>query len=424
MTHSEQSRKWTASMDLWMILAAVAIATLLIVIATEAQTQTFTVLHTFTGGADGGSPYAGLTQDSAGNFYGTTAYGSHVGSTCPYGCGVVFKISHIGEGWVLNPIYTFQGGDDGANPLAAVVIASDGSLYGTTSAGGEGSCSNEFGGEGCGTVFRLQPQPHACASFQCPWIETVLYRFTGAADGATPGYGNLLFDQAGNIYGAATYGGLNRENCPTGCGVVYELTHSSQGWTENVLYSFTAGNDGENPFSGLIFDSAGNLYGTNFSNTAYELIPSQSGWSEQTLTRDLFEPYGGVVFDSVGNLYGGDLFGGEGGGSVYQLTPGSSGWMYHLLFSFNYGSGPADSLYSIPAATSMALQRSTLTRARSSSCRRRTADGTSTTFTYSIPTTAPFRSARSYATATATFSAPLRRALTTMESATASLAVG
>jgi hypothetical protein len=129
---------------------------------------------------------------------------------------------------------------DGANPLAAVVIASDGSLYGTTAAGGEGSCSG-FGENGCGTVFRLQPQPHACASFLCPWTETVLYRFAGGSDGATPGYGNLLCDQAGNICGAASYGGLNGENCPTGCGVVYELIHSSQGWTENVLYSFYLG---------------------------------------------------------------------------------------------------------------------------------------------------------------------------------------
>ncbi len=153
-----------------------------------------------------------------------------------------------------------------------------------------------------------------------------------------------MFDQAGNLYGAATYGGLDGRDCPSGCGAVYELTHSSQGWTENVLYSFTSGNDGANPFSGLIFDSAGNLYGTNYFGVVYELTPSQSGWSEQTLSRGLVEPYGGVVFDAEGNLYGGDQFGGDGEGSVYELTPGNDGWMYSLLFSFNYGQGPFDSL--------------------------------------------------------------------------------
>ena len=315
--------------------------------AQPAQAQTYTILHTFTGGGDGGAPYAGLTQDRAGNFYGTTTYGGRVTSTCPIGCGVVFKLSHVGEGWILNPIYTFQGGDDSANPLAAVVIASDGSLYGTAGAGGGSACNGYFlYGVGCGTMFRLQPQPRACASVQCPWTETVLYRFSGGSDGATPGFGNLLFDSAGNLYGAATYGGLNSRDCTTGgCGVVYQLTHSSQGWTENVLYSFIGGNDGQAPFSALIFDRAGNLYGTNYAGVLYELTPSQSGWSEQTVCRCLIEPYGGAVFDSAGNLYGGDQFGGDNGtGSVYELTPGNSGWSYNLLFSFNYGQGPEDSL--------------------------------------------------------------------------------
>ena len=319
----------------------------LIFLSVIAHAQTYTILHTFTGYADGGSPFAGLTQDSAGNFYGTTTYGGRVSSTCPAGCGVVFKLTHSGAGWILNPIYTFQGGDDGANPFAAVVIASDGTLYGTTGAGGSSGCPSYFyGGNGCGTVFRLQPQSHACAAFECPWIETVLYRFTGGSDGATPGFGNLLFDSTGNLYDAATYGGVKGGDCLSlGCGVVYELVRSSQGWTEKVLHSFTAGKDGLAPYSGLIFDSAGNLYGTNYDGVVYELTPSQSGWSEQNVYAGIVAPYGGVVFDSAGNLFGGDQFGGENGsGSVYQLTPGSNGWSYNLLFSFNYSQGPEDSL--------------------------------------------------------------------------------
>ncbi len=336
-----------SGLDVCIGLIALSGAMFLLFAATQAQAQTYTVLHAFTGGADGGGPYAGLTQDRAGNFYGTTTFGGHVSSACPYGCGVVFKLSHIGEGWVLNPIYTFQGGNDGANPFAAVVIATDGTLFGTTGLGGGDGCNDYFyfGGVGCGTVFRLQPQPRACPSVQCPWIETVLYRFTGGSDGATPSYGNLLFDSAGNLYGAATSGGLDRY-FPMGAGVVYELTHSSEGWTENVIYNFSAGNDGAYPFSGVIFDSAGNLYGTNFFGAVYELTPSPSGWSEQTLySLGASEPYGGVVFDSVGNLYGGDQFGGDmGNGEVYELSPGNSDWSYNLLYSFGYGQGPFDSL--------------------------------------------------------------------------------
>src|SRR5215472_5080228 len=110
--------------------------------------QTYTVIHDFTGGGDGEAPYTGLTIDAAGNLYGTTVAGGNNGS------GVIFKLKRGGSGWQLTPIYTFTGGADGASPQGRVAIAADGTLYGTTSAGGG---PMGCGGPGCGTVFRLRP---------------------------------------------------------------------------------------------------------------------------------------------------------------------------------------------------------------------------------------------------------------------------
>ncbi len=161
----DHGRKSSTRIDLWMTLAAVAIATLLIVIATQAHAQTLSIVHTFTGGGDGGVPYAGLTVDQGGNFYGTTSAGG-------LGCGTVFKLSHAGAGWILSTLYKFQGGNDGCYPYARVVFGPDGLLYGTTSDYG---VSGEYG-----TVFSLQPSASACRSASCPWTKTVLYHFTAA----------------------------------------------------------------------------------------------------------------------------------------------------------------------------------------------------------------------------------------------------
>src|SRR3974390_1164117 len=107
--------------------AALAIATVLaltVVLSQSAQTQTFKVLHTFTNGADGAVPYAALTMDQAGNFYGTTTQGGSNGN------GTVFMLSKKGSNWIFNPLYMFAGGNDGSQPWAGVIIGQDGSLYG------------------------------------------------------------------------------------------------------------------------------------------------------------------------------------------------------------------------------------------------------------------------------------------------------
>jgi len=287
------------------------------------QAQTLTVLHTFTGGADGYEPFAGVTLDQQGRIYGTTySGGSHE-------AGVVYRVVRGGEGWVLSPIYTFGSLDhDGSTPLSRVVFGPGGLLYGTTNYGGA---------ENQGTVFSLRPPAAACKTALCPWEETILYSFTGGADGAGPEYGDLIFDQAGNIYGT-TFGGGS-----SGDGVVFKLTPSGGGWTESVIWSFTGGSDGGGLFGGVIFDSAGNLYGTTTFDgghgygTVFELSPTQSGWSETTLysfTGEYGYGSGGLIIDARGNLFGitGLLEGGI--SAAYELTPQNGGWSFKLLQNF------------------------------------------------------------------------------------------
>jgi len=318
------------------------------VIAVHAQT--FTVIHSFSG-PDGAAPVAGLTMDAAGNLYGTAQGGGYTGGSCGTGgCGTVFKLKHEGSGWIFNPLYTFTG-PDGGGPSARVVIGPDGSLYGTTVAGGT---ANQ------GTVFKLSPPPSACKAALCPWTETVLYSFLGGSDGEQPLFGDLVFDQEGNIYGTTPSGGM--PNCYpfnpiSGCGVVYELTPSNGGWTESILYRFQGEgtNDGGVPFAGLIFDTAGNLYGTTtfggfcLCGAVYKLTPSEGGWTESVVFtfagQQGSEPKGGLIFDQAGNLYGVTFQGGE----VYQLTPSNGAWTLNELYYFNVRQGSSAKLAMDPA---------------------------------------------------------------------------
>ncbi|MGO9563845.1 MAG: choice-of-anchor tandem repeat GloVer-containing protein [Candidatus Korobacteraceae bacterium] len=178
---------------------------ILLVAAIAAQAQTFTVLHEFTGGTDGSGPYSTLVMDHSGNLYGIATYGAHSGCGIypGVGCGIAFKLEHKGTGWVFYPLYGFTGSPDGANPVGSLTIAPDGTLYGTTNDGGAGGdCTDTWGRIGCGTVFHLQPPPNFCASFLCPWTETTLYRFTGGDNGNDP-WAGVVLDGAGNLYGTA-----------------------------------------------------------------------------------------------------------------------------------------------------------------------------------------------------------------------------
>jgi len=343
-------RATTVALSLAFMLVLIAVAT------QPAQAQTYTLLHSFAGGATGANPYGGLSLDAFGNLYGTTTSGGSTSGNCAAlgGCGLVFKLAYKGSGWILTPLYDFQGGNDGATPYARVVLGPDGILYGTTQQGGGSGC----GGDGCGTVFSLRPPPNVCQSVFCYWTETVIYRFTGGSDGAVPGNGDLHFDAVGNIYGTTISGGSGNCEYGTGCGVIYKLTSSNGTWTESVLYSFTGGNDGGNPFAGVVFDATGNLYGTVASGgnlscnapygcgTVFQLASSGSNWTENLLhtfqnASDGANPRGGLILDASGNLYGTTSVGGwEGGGTFFTLV--QSG--FHMFQNGSDGSSPRGGL--------------------------------------------------------------------------------
>jgi uncharacterized repeat protein (TIGR03803 family) len=196
-----------------------------------------TVLYSFTGGPDGGSPMAGLVRDAAGNLYGTTASGGAFGS------GVVFKLDTSGDETVL---HAFTGKADGATPQAGLVRDPAGNLYGTTLNGGDLTC-NLNGSPGCGVVFKLNTSGKLA----------VRYAFKGRADGGVPS-ADLVQDAAGNLYGASGFGGNLNDCSGQGCGVLFKLDPHGK---EIVLHTFTGGLDGGAP-DGVLLDATGNLYGS------------------------------------------------------------------------------------------------------------------------------------------------------------------
>lgn len=176
--------------------------------------------------------------------------------------------------------------------------------------------------------------------------EQTLYNFSGT-DGNSPLSG-LVMDAAGNLYGATFVGGAY------GDGVIFEVSRdASGGWTETVIYNFTGGTDGGTPANGnMIFDAAGNLYGTTVNGgthnlgTVFELTPSAAGWSESVLysfrgIKDGANPYMGLVFDGKGNLYGTTYYGGTyDAGTVFELSRAGSGqWTEKVIHTFNVTNG-------------------------------------------------------------------------------------
>ena len=280
-----------------------------------AQAQTYTVLYLFTGGADGGQPDGRLFVDSAGNIYGTASIGG------TFNAGTVFKLDPTGTETVL---YTFAGGSDGQFP-GGLIGDPAGNLYGITGAGGGfTSCGDSFG---CGTVYKVNPQGR----------ETVLYRFTGGADGGNPNV-DLVRDPAGNFYDTTYTGGAF--GVP---GTVFELNKAAK--NEAVLYSFKGyPKDGGNPQAGLVRDAAGNLYGTTYggggaaSGIVFKIDPSGAETILHTFvgtSKDGANPLAPLVLDSAGNLYGTTQLGGAFGlGTVFKLdTTGA----ITLLHSFTGG---------------------------------------------------------------------------------------
>jgi len=175
---------------------------------------THTVLYSFTGGADGGEPYKGVTVDSQGNLYGTAVTGGV--DLVRAGCGVAFKLTNSGGVWTQTVIHTFTGGDDGSGPGTGLTLGRYGTLYGMTPTGGANR-------SGC--RFLLSPTPNGA------WNLKVIHAFTGGTDGAGGSAGRLL-RYKGSLYGVTTTGGANAK------GVAFKLTHSIGGWLFTTLYAF------------------------------------------------------------------------------------------------------------------------------------------------------------------------------------------
>jgi uncharacterized repeat protein (TIGR03803 family) len=319
--------KFNVQPSLRAAIAALAILFLLTAAALGAQAQTFSVIHYFSGGVDGLAPAGQLTMDKAGNLYGTTSVGgtSHLGN--------VFKMSRRSSGWTITPLYSFSGGSDGSNPEYGVVFGPDGSLYGST----------------FNTVFNLKPGPTRSPTVFSPWNLTTLYQFQGGSDGEEP-VGDVIFDPQGNIYGATFLGG---QGCYEGCGTIYELTPANGGWKKSTVYFFQGLNDGFGP-TGVILDSAGNLWGTgemggaNGGGTIFKLAPSGGGWTENTLYSfgygsSGFLPQAGLISDVSGNFYGGTGDGPGSAGTIFELSPSNGGWTYTVLYQIpsRYDGGPA-----------------------------------------------------------------------------------
>jgi uncharacterized repeat protein (TIGR03803 family) len=294
-----------------------------------------TVLYAFTGQADGGFPNPGLAMDKTGNLYGTT----QTGGTASCNCGTVFKVSKGGKETVL---HSSAAGTDGSWPLyAGLVMDAAGNFYGTTTGGGSSAC----GGSGCGTVFKVSTRGR----------ETVLYRFKGGSDGEFPSAG-LALDKEGALYGTTSDGGVGP--CELGCGTVFRVSKKGK---ETILHRFNTskGNDGADPLGGTVQDTNGNLYGTTVyggaygNGTAFEVTKRGKEtvlYSFTGMNGDGVNPYSGLVRDRAGNLYGATYYGGinnnncgiadgVGCGTIFKLDKNGK---ETVLYSFTGGTDGAN----------------------------------------------------------------------------------
>jgi uncharacterized repeat protein (TIGR03803 family) len=357
------------------------LASAILLLTSFAQAQTFNQLYSFQGSNDGGNPFSNVIRDAAGNLYGTTYQHGLFPNCYPNGCGVVFKVDASGN---ETPLYSFAGPpSDGANPVAGLISDAAGNLYGTTAYGGP---------NGYGTVFRVDPAGN----------ETVLHNFSGSLDGGIPN-GGVIRDQAGNTYGTTYAGGSsgfgtvfkldaggafstlytfpdrahgtapNAALALDGTGTLYGTTQYGGAFnrgtvfkldrtgTETVLYSFSDSPDGAYPQSQLIWDHAGNLYGTTTEGGAsrngavFKLAPDGTETVIYSFAGqpDGSYPMAGVVRDAAGNLYGTTFKGGMNTGTVYKLDPnGNETLLYSFQGSFD-GASPAAGVLLDPTATSV-----------------------------------------------------------------------
>ena len=334
------------------------------------------VLYTFTGPNEENSylgATAGLTMDSAGNLYGPASYslyelqrgsqGSWTYVSLPQpngwvtgeliadklgnfygdafnggiGNGSVFELQTSSSGWTVNTIYTFPSPTVGLDPFGGLTIEADGHLFGTT--------YRSYAQVYVGSVFEMIPSAGGT------WTEGAIYQFP-QTDGFDP-IGDLISDNSGNLYGVAAQAGPSTNSA----GIVFRLKLlGGGGWQFNVIYEFITqpnGSSPSGPSGGLVFDSNGNLYGVTGGGsggiygygTVYKLSPTSSGyWNETTLYSfgafygDANSPHGKLVFDKAGNLYGTTSGGGTSSGTVFELSPQASGpWLETVVHNFTGG---------------------------------------------------------------------------------------
>lgn len=307
------------------------------------------VLYSFKGGADGANPAAGLVlASSTGVLYGTTYNGGAAGF------GTVFQLGPAAPGvWTEKILYSFIGGNDGANPLADLVIGPGTTLYGATEQGGTVTSQTGCTTPPCtftnwGVVFQVAPKGGG------NWAESVLYTFSGGADGGTPESALIL--GANNVLYGNTFWGGSPAVCPVGgypqgCGVVYSLVPPTGGgaWTENVLHTFTGVSpDGAHPYRNMAINTSGTLFGTTYAGglpnnfcfpasysgcgTIFSLKPPAAPggtWTKSNITTFNGTTGGapnGVILGTSATLYGTTVMGGSsnGSGTVFSMAIGTT----------------------------------------------------------------------------------------------------
>jgi len=286
---------------------AICLATLFFVLGANVVMlgQTGGVIYRFKGGSDGTNPYATLVADKAGNLYGTTAFGGS-SPNCIYGCGTVFELTCRDRQLTETVLYTFTNESLGGRPYGGLALDQAGNIYGTTTTGGAKGYGTVFqlrrpasagdawnshvlhdltafnngypiypildksgtvyfeepgGGEmGTGAVSQLSPPTLAGGA----WTYTQIHSFVKSSDGFLP-IGTLTFDRLGNLYGVTANGGNTTQCNSYGCGIVFELVRPSTNggsWSEKIVYRFQPVPDANHPYSGVIFDNSGNMFGT------------------------------------------------------------------------------------------------------------------------------------------------------------------
>ncbi len=295
---------------------------LISICAIGVSAQTYTVLHNFGGPGDGTEPIAPVVFDAQGNLYGTTLTGGQNGG------GTVFKLTPSGGNWTESVLYSFT--DQSQAQFAPVALDVRGNLYGEIQGGGS---------QNYGSVYELSPNGGGS------WTLQTVHTFTGYPDGSAPS-GGLVVGNANQIYGVANSGGHRN------VGEVFNFDRlSATNWTELSLYSFLGSSQGQYPGGPLTVDAAGNLYGVSGGGTGnngmiFKLTPNHRsfGWTESQLysfQNPAGTPNGGLIFDAAGNIYGtGNEDGKFSRGTVYELSPNQDGtWTYTVLYNFTDENG-------------------------------------------------------------------------------------